>query len=788
MNPLSPFTYYRRHKRRALLLLSLISLATLGVCVMVCLLDSVAEHTYTTEGYLTRFSVVSAIGPSLKPGVVSQIRAHPHVARVIPEKDLYINVPPLQNSFRLFGVSEADVQVLMDTCNVRLKEGRLLKPRTNEVVLSEEIASTLELRIGDRIGRSINESYYRAIPTELVLVGTLEGNPSAISEPNVRLGLVSYEYLDSHELYASQPSGLVVVAQEGHKTTVDGFLETAISSPRADVWTHRRMSELSAQLMQTFHLIFGIVDCLVAVVIALIVVTINQIALTQRRADVGLLSAVGHSRRQLVRQLTLETAGVTGVGWIAGLALSWLLFAWLKVNVFEPGMELDLTNLTPIWFAAPIPLAVTAFAAFSTLRTFARFDAVAIIERGKLSTEASDRRQAAKRSSARPLSSWTFYLRHRRRGLALAVTMALMILGVAFPAFLFAPMVDANQLFIEHLRRVSVVSSLAGDSVDPGVTAQVKTHPTVARVVPAVELWPMVEVPPLNRTTIRVYGVSEDDMPVLVNLYGVRLEEGRLPRPHSNEIVLSKAVAMNRGLRVGDKIGRPVYEYDISIPTEMVVVGILSRPSREPNENESDLWSGFASYEYLRSHELYSSQPVSLLVIPAEGRKDELDAWLEESVASGQTAVRTYDTLLSGHRQSMWILLLAFAVVEGVIAIVAAIALAVLSYTFFAQRREEFGTLHAMGHSRPWLVLRTMGEAASVVVVAWLMGAAVCGVGLVYIQANVYAPKGLTVDFFNSGLWLFTLPMPLAVVAVSTGLVAWMLSRLDPVAIIERRQ
>jgi hypothetical protein len=29
--------------------------------------------------------------------------------------------------------------------------------------------------------------------------------------------------------------------------------------------------------------------------------------------------------------------------------------------------------------------------------------------------------------------------------------------------------------------------------------------------------------------------------------------------------------------------------------------------------------------------------------------------------------------------------------------------------------------------------------------------------------------------------------MPLAVVAVSTGLVAWTLSRLDPVSIVERR-
>jgi hypothetical protein len=58
---------------------------------------------------------------------------------------------------------------------------------------------------------------------------------------------------------------------------------------------------------------------------------------------------------------------------------------------------------------------------------------------------------------------------------------------------------------------------------------------------------------------------------------------------------------------------------------------------------------------------------------------------------------------------------------------------------------------------------------------------------LLLAQANIYAPKGLGMDFLNLAPWLFTLPIPLAVVAASAGTIAWMLSRLDPVSIIERR-
>jgi hypothetical protein len=85
------------------------------------------------------------------------------------------------------------------------------------------------------------------------------------------------------------------------------------------------------------------------------------------------------------------------------------------------------------------------------------------------------------------------------------------------------------------------------------------------------------------------------------------------------------------------------------------------------------------------------------------------------------------------------------------------------------------------------LTVRTLRESASVVSVAWLIGAALCMLSVLYAQANVYAPLGLSIDFFNSTPWLFTLPIPMAVVVASTGTIAWMLSRLDPVSIIERR-
>jgi ABC-type lipoprotein release transport system permease subunit len=792
VKPLSPLTYHWRHKRNALLLTALVTLATTVLYVIVGILDSLPAQLHYS--YLTRLSRVRPdTEEALEPSVVSQIRLHPGVERVVPDNGLSISVPTLGgiDSQHLMGVPGDDVQYLMTHCSVRLKQGRTLEPRRNEFMLSEEIARALELEVGDQIDRTVSD-HYDSVLEPLVLVGILESTAVG-AEPSVRVGFVSYEYLESHELYAPRRVSLLVLAKEGHKGAVDAFLETAIASTRTEVETYGQIVRLAAWARRFLYLTFGVVNCVVAIVVALVVGVINQIALTQRISEIGLLHALGQHKRRLTHRLTLETAVLAGMGWSAGMLLAQLVLAWIKSGLYyAKGMELDLTNLTPVLFVLPIPLTVIVLAALSIRRVFARLDAVAIVERGKLSPEAQGRRRAVKRSTDKPLSSLTFYLRHRRRGVVLVASAALVIVGVALPTFLLSAVAEAMTSEFEYLRHVSKVRSSSGHTIDAGVTGQIKNHPAVERVIPVLSLGMQVDIPPGSVNRVSLYGVSEGEMPVLVELLGMQVVEGRLPRPRSNEVALSEPVALNRSLNVGDSIGTPAYERGEweqldadDIPTEMVVVGILG--GSEQTISSDSVWLGVASYEYLESQERTSSRPVQLLIAPAAGRKSELDAWLEGSVASAQVDVTTYDSEHREHRQIVRGLIVVFAAIGCITAIVAAIAMATLNHIFFAQRREEFGTLHAVGRSRRWLVLRTVKETGSMAAGAWLVGAVLCGLGLLGLQSMLYTPKGLYLNLFSPTPWLLTLPIPLAVVVASAATIAWMVSRLDPVTVIERR-
>jgi ABC-type antimicrobial peptide transport system permease subunit len=781
MNPLSPLTYYLRHKRSALLQIALIILATVGLFILVGVLDAIPLRANVS--YVTKLSRVIPSGGALDPAAVLQIQTHPDVARAVPDSGLGISLPSLlgTDSQRLLGVSPENAQYLMQHCGVRLKDGRMFEPRTNEFVLSEEVARALDLELGSEIGRAIDQDTYEAVSAPLVLVGILEGAPEANPGPSVRVGFVSAEYLNSHELYAPRATSLLVVAKAGRQAAVEDFLETTINSKYAEVETFAMLASFTKMVRVGVYVVFGVVNSVVAIVMAFAVGIINRIAMTERLSELGLLHALGHFRKHLIRRLTLETATVAGLGWLIGLGIALAIMSWLKNSLFyNLGMELNLLNLAPFCFVLPIPLVVIALTYLSVKRIFARLDAVAIVERGTLSEEPKGR-GVAKRSSAKPLSSLTFYLRHRRRGVLMILSMALMVLGTAFPVFLLSTMIGAIMPSLEYLQHVSEVSPIHSE-LDPGIVSQIKSHPAVARTIPAIHLGMRMVLPPGGGTDVHIYGVAEADLPVLLESFGVHVQEGHLPRSRSNEVVISSAIAANRDLHVGDVIGGGTDNGDTlvvdNIPVEMVIAGILS-PARP--------WIGFASYEYLQSHELTSSSSPRLLLIPHEGQKQALDGWLERSVDPTQTRIIIHDIEEREYREMMTSLVLTFTLLECMVAAVAAIALATLNHIFFVQRREEFGILNAIGRSRWWLVLRTMRETGSVVGVAWAIGAVLCAIGLFGMQGLVYAPRGLTLDFFSPTPWLLTLPIPLAVIAASTGTIGHMLRKLDPVAIIERR-
>jgi ABC-type antimicrobial peptide transport system permease subunit len=272
-------------------------------------------------------------------------------------------------------------------------------------------------------------------------------------------------------------------------------------------------------------------------------------------------------------------------------------------------------------------------------------------------------------------------------------------------------------------------------------------------------------------------------MAYLVNLYQLKLSSGHLPRPNTNDIVIPWAVAKNRNIKVGDVIGdptHPVYPGAPSLPVEVVVSGIFAPAKTFADET----WLSFMSLEYVNQ---YRESDLSFIVVPRAGQKAALDAWLEGQIAGENRIVLTYGNQQAALQKEMGSMLFTFSLMEIVIALVAALALAGLNYIFVTQRQAEFGVLNALGFDRPRLVGRIIRETFFTTGTAWLVSMVGCILIVFVLQQGLFTSIGLRLNFFNPIPWLFTLPIPAAVLTVSAVTTVWMLSRLDPVAIIERR-
>jgi ABC-type lipoprotein release transport system permease subunit len=797
MNPLSAWTFYRRHKRHAAMLLSLSIVVTLGLYSLVALVwGALIEPSRLAYMAFSKFSLVTPqstqSGPD--PAVLTRLQDNPDIAKIMPSTFIRIELPAMVPGqgfdLPLLGLMEEDVTYLLERVAATVKDGGVPQPGSAELMLSEDLANILDVEVGDSYVVTSFE-FYRGMdappePTAFEVVGILDSD--------FYVGIVSLEFLDQHEQYRQLPARFLVIAQEGREAVVDGFLRSEILSHETGVMTYQMLHErILDEALPGLVMMLPVV-LIVAIAFSLVIVVVNQLANARRLPEFGILHATGRSKRWLMRRLTLETSMLALAGWAVGIGLSYVGLHLLKVTVFAAqGQDLNYVAWLPVVFSIPIPVAIAGFTFLAVRRTLTRLDPVAIVERRELSTETSPQTASRSRvnspSSARPLAPSTFYRRHRRRAVLLVGVMGLMTMAVVLFIFALAVDADAKEPFLGYLSRVSMVRSPGhATSLDPGVIAQVKAHPAVERVIP-IDRYHMlnVTIPPFASAQGDPFAVHAEDMAYLVELYGLQLKDGHLPRPGTNEMVIPEALAQNRDLEVGDVIGdpdHPAYPNAPSLDPEFVVSGIFARPTAP--EDGSGL--GFVSLEFLESQETYDAPDLpALLVVPKAGKKGVLDEWLEMELAGMDASVSTYrqqvDRIRNKARQDM----LSMALLEGLIAVVAAIGLAVLNHVFTSQRHAEFGVLHALGYGRQQLVRRVLGETAFMMGIAWGLTAILCLAAILGLRFGVFAPLGLTFNLFNITPWLYTLPIPVAVLAVTTGTTARTLSKLDAVSVIERR-
>ncbi len=212
-----------------------------------------------------------------------------------------------------------DPSTFPDVAKLDLIEGQLHELSEGGVVLAENVATDLDLHVGDQI----TMTFSRVGDRSLEVVGIMDEEDTWAVSTGYVISLGSFAELFAEDVDATV---FVKLADGADPSEVRADLEQAIADyPTAEVYDQ---SAATAQRTRMLDSMLGLVTVLLllAVLIALLGIT-NALALSivERTKEVGVLRAVGMSRRQLGWMVRIEAALTATVGAFIGAALGVLV-------------------------------------------------------------------------------------------------------------------------------------------------------------------------------------------------------------------------------------------------------------------------------------------------------------------------------------------------------------------------------------------------------------------------------------------------------------------------------
>jgi len=208
---------------------------------------------------------------------------------------------------------------------VDMKAGSLAALGNNQLLLSTSKADETKVHVGD------------VLPVEYPTGGPQQITVGGIFDDNDLLGNGGANYLISLATYAksytSQLDAVVyVIAGPGQRQAAGAALKSSLAAyPQVKIQGQSAYKDsITKQIDQFVNLIVGLLA--VALLIAVLGI-VNTLALSvyERTREIGLLRAVGTTRRQLRRMVRLESAVIAVFGALLGLGLG-LVFGWAIVS------------------------------------------------------------------------------------------------------------------------------------------------------------------------------------------------------------------------------------------------------------------------------------------------------------------------------------------------------------------------------------------------------------------------------------------------------------------------
>nr|WP_216654450.1 ABC transporter permease [Nocardioides sp. zg-DK7169] len=354
-----------RNPRRTTATASALMIGLTLACTMAIIGDSAKASVDRAieESFVGDFVVSSLFGAPFSPQVAEQMAAVPGVERVVRER---FGAGLLDgDQVALAATDRGEIGSL----ELVLDEGRA-SLRSGSVLVQESWADERGVGVGDELDLQV--------PTGAVtwqVAGIFEDNPVVFAPV-----LVSVEDLLAAG-FQDRDNALIVFGAPGvAASTLQGRLDTVVDDlPAVTVKDQAAFAEEQREPIDNLVLtIFALLG--LALVIAVLGI-VNTLALSviERTREIGLLRAIGLSRSQLRRMITLESVVISLLGAVLGVVLGVVFGVVLMRALRDEGLEVISVPVVQLVVFLALAVVVGVLAAVLPARRAARLDVLTAI-------------------------------------------------------------------------------------------------------------------------------------------------------------------------------------------------------------------------------------------------------------------------------------------------------------------------------------------------------------------------------------------------------------------------
>lgn len=353
MKPLNSTKYIKNNFNRVLpLFISMM----VGI-MLIYFLSLIVKSSYDFEAdidsnFLQKYTMINITeNGDIPENILKEIEDNGNTEKVIPflysSGSLNLQNVMSNNSYRTLNLFEEDIQYLLDSLDLKLREGKLPSLNRNEILLHERYAKQKKLRVGDSFGSEVNPEY--GLKGSYKISGLIKG-PVILAvvcdnKNNIPKDLLAKQFI------------MFSIKDVNDRSLVDSILSDAPSNLAIDNLDAAK--EISYKMLSINNVLFAVLTFFITFVLSISMSNLSYISFMNREDEFQVLSAIGYRRKFLLKKLAKENALVYTAGYFSGILLCILLVYLLNLSLFEPqGKVMPLISTSGIFTALVIPIIV----------------------------------------------------------------------------------------------------------------------------------------------------------------------------------------------------------------------------------------------------------------------------------------------------------------------------------------------------------------------------------------------------------------------------------------------